>query len=123
MTPLLRAEVIVPGCDSASSSRTSRPASANARATASPTTPAPTTTHSTRSAIYSIYHANSPLSLDRAARPFCSGRVLRFAGFLVADPEPSAHAGPAAHDHDRGRYRPGAGAGARRGVHGADFRA
>src|SRR5262245_26034764 len=53
MTPLLRADVMVPACVSASSSRTSLPLSASARATASPTTPAPITTHSTRSVMRS----------------------------------------------------------------------
>src|SRR3954451_8841995 len=46
MTSLLREEVSKPICQAWSSTITSRPASASARATASPTTPAPTTMHS-----------------------------------------------------------------------------
>ena len=49
ITSELRELVWLPISRSASSTTTSRPASASARATASPTTPAPTTTHSTRS--------------------------------------------------------------------------
>ena len=80
MTPLLRAEVMVPGCVSASSSSTSRPASASARATARPTTPAPMTTHSTLSAIYSIY-----MQFYRARRPVSPGetRYARSCGHLA----------------------------------------
>src|ERR1700722_10768228 len=47
MTPLLRELVIEPIAVSASSTRTSRPRCASARATASPMTPAPTTMIST----------------------------------------------------------------------------
>src|SRR4051812_3738613 len=47
MTSELRDEAPVPIPSAASSSQTSRPESASARATASPTTPAPITTHST----------------------------------------------------------------------------
>src|SRR5690349_6932624 len=47
MTSLFREEVSEPIQRSFSSTKTSRPASASARATARPTTPAPTTTHST----------------------------------------------------------------------------
>src|SRR5215470_17684480 len=50
ITSLLRELVPVPIVPSRSSTITSRPASANARATARPTTPAPTTTVSTCSA-------------------------------------------------------------------------
>ena len=49
MTSLLRDEVPVPMALTASSTTVSRPASASARATARPTTPAPTTMASTRS--------------------------------------------------------------------------
>lgn len=49
ITSLLRELIPVPMLVAASTSNTLRPASANTRATASPTTPAPTTTHSTRS--------------------------------------------------------------------------
>ena len=49
ITSLLRELVWLPIRRSASSTITSRPACASVRATASPTTPAPTTTHSVRS--------------------------------------------------------------------------
>src|SRR5512134_2722629 len=49
ITSLLRALVAVPNAFSASTMITSRPACASARAQARPTTPAPTTTQSTRS--------------------------------------------------------------------------
>src|SRR4051812_29803488 len=49
MTSELRDEAPVPMPSAASSTHTSRPESASARATASPTTPAPITTHSTLS--------------------------------------------------------------------------
>jgi hypothetical protein len=49
MTSLLREDVSEPIQRSFSSTSTSRPPRASARATASPTTPAPTTTHSTLS--------------------------------------------------------------------------
>src|SRR5436853_7587741 len=49
MTSELRELVCVPIASSASSTMTSRPASASSRAIARPTTPAPTTTASTRS--------------------------------------------------------------------------
>jgi hypothetical protein len=49
ITSLLRDEVSVPTASAASSTTTSRPPSASARATASPMTPAPTTMHSTES--------------------------------------------------------------------------
>src|SRR5258706_115328 len=49
MTSLLRLEVSVPMPSAASSTTTSRPASANPRATANPTTPAPITMQSIRS--------------------------------------------------------------------------
>src|SRR3982074_3701394 len=51
MTSLLRDEVSKPMPYSRSSTITSMPARASARATASPTTPAPMTTHSTYSAM------------------------------------------------------------------------
>src|SRR5262245_32672548 len=51
MTSELRELVCVPIASSASRTRTSRPDTARARATASPTTPAPITTASTRSII------------------------------------------------------------------------
>src|SRR5690349_13044590 len=90
---------MVPGCVSASSNNTSRPASARARATARPTTPAPTTTHSILSAIYSIYHANIP-SLPRSWDAGCRrARILQqdLGQPLRGHHEPAAPGGAAAY--------------------------
>src|SRR6266446_8322909 len=60
MTSLLRDEVSKPMPYSRSSTITSMPARASARATASPTTPAPTTTHSTDSDMARILRDRAP---------------------------------------------------------------
>src|SRR5688572_2930936 len=121
MTPELRADVMVPGWDSASSSSTSRPASVRARATARPTTPAPTTTHSTRSAIYSIYHANTELPARPARlQPFCGSGISRLlvrGQPLFADQGWAARPGDAARRDLRDRWSRAAGAAAEGRLH------
>src|SRR5689334_21260739 len=65
MTSELRELVCVPIASSASSTMTSRPASANSRAMARPTTPAPTTTASTWSMAYQPLEAKDTRGGER----------------------------------------------------------
>src|SRR6266851_7847855 len=78
MTSLLRDEVSKPMPYSRSSTITSMPARASARATASPTTPAPTTTHSTDSDMARILRDRAPHLKHRGPHfERAADRVLR----------------------------------------------
>src|SRR6266404_8849802 len=84
MTSLLREEVSKPMPYSRSSTITSMPARASARATASPTTPAPTTTHSTDSDMARILRDRAPHLKHRGPHfERAADRVLRETAWTV----------------------------------------
>src|SRR4051812_32362782 len=112
MTSLLRELVCVPIATSDSRTITSRPASASARAHASPTTPAPMTTESTCSIVPRAYWPAAPASTPLRAQAPEKLRERRGSGEqrgeqpgaaqddgddeypVVARPHRAAHQGP-----------------------------
>src|SRR3954447_8734945 len=77
MTSLLREEVSVPIPSAASRMITSRPACARARATARPTTPAPTTTQSTSSTPWTSLRKLGTAPFRKSFRRRAAGLSLR----------------------------------------------